>query len=314
MNFSALKRSSSNLGKLTKAIEDANSKKFVSDEREWQCAQDKTGNGFATIRFLPAPPQDGEDGLPWVRIFTHGFKGPGGAWYIENCPTTVGKDCPVCEHNSELWNTGEKQNKDVASKQKRKLVYISNIYIVSDSARPENEGQVKLFKYGKKIFDKITALMQPDPGEEEQDPFNFWTGSNFKLKVKKVESHNNYDDSRFVNPSPLLDGNDEALEKIYNKEYGLKDLVDVKVFKDYDALEARLRKVLGSAVQLPEKKEPTEKQEKKEESVKERFARAKEEKKTTPSAPPVETVEEDIPVLGTDEDDMKYFQDLAEDE
>jgi hypothetical protein len=176
-SFANLKRNRSSLEKLTKAIEsttqttESNSK---DDNRFWQPSVDKAGNGMAVIRFLPAPAVDGDEGLPWVRIFHHGFQGPGG-WLIDNCLTTVNEKCPVCEHNSTLWNSGVEANKDIARKQKRKLSYIANVYIVSDPSNPENEGQIKLFKFGKKIFDKITEAMNPEFADETPvNPFDLW--------------------------------------------------------------------------------------------------------------------------------------------
>ena len=159
---------------------------------------------MATIRFLDVSPEDGEDSLPWVKIFSHGFQGPGG-WLIDNCLTTNNVKCPVCEHNSSLWNSGIEANKEILRKQKRKLNYVANVYIVSDPKNPENEGQVKLFKFGKKIFDKITEAMNPAfEDEKAMNPFDYWTGANFKLKIRKVDGYQNYDKSEFESPSPLF--------------------------------------------------------------------------------------------------------------
>jgi hypothetical protein len=247
-SFAALKRNKSSFEKLTKAIEattqtaEAGSK---DDTRFWQPEVDKSGNGMAIIRFLPAPAVDGDDALPWVRIFNHGFQGPGG-WLIDNCLTTVNEKCPVCEHNSTLWNSGIEANKEIVRKQKRKLSYFANVLVISDPKHPENEGQVKLFKFGKKIFDKITEAMNPEFADETPvNPFDFWEGANFKLKIRNVEGYRNYDKSEFDTPAPLFGGDDEKLESLWKKEYSLKDMMEAKNFKPYDQLKGRLEKVLG---------------------------------------------------------------------
>ena len=247
-DFSKLKRGSGNLDKLTKAIEAlASSSDGKSDkDNYWRPEVDKAGNGMATIRFLPAPAVDGDDGLPWVKIFGHGFQGPGG-WLIDNCLTTKGQQCPVCEHNNKLWNSGIEANKDIVRKQKRKLSYIANVYIVNDPKHPENNGTVKLFKFGAKIFDKITEAMNPQFEDETPiNPFDLWNGANFKLKITKVAGYQNYDKSEFESPSALLD-DDDKLEKIWKSELSLQALVADKEFKSYDDLKARLEKVLGEA-------------------------------------------------------------------
>ena len=213
MSFSSLKKQSS-LGSLTsklvKEIEKTSATKSGgADERLWKPELDKSGNGFAVIRFLPAP--DGED-LPWAKIYSHAFQGPGG-WYIENSLTTVGQKDPVSEYNRELWNSGSDKDKETVRKQKRKLSYYSNIYVVKDPVNPHNEGQVFLFKFGKKIFDKITAAMQPEFEDESPiNPFDFWAGANFKLKIRKVDGYWNYDKSEFDSAEPLLD-DDDALKQ-----------------------------------------------------------------------------------------------------
>lgn len=248
MSFANLKRNRNSLEKLTKAIEtttqaaEAGSK---DDTRFWQPSVDKSGNGMAIIRFLPAPSVDGDDGLPWIRTFSHGFQGPGG-WFIDNCLTTLNEKCPVCEHNNALWNSGIEANKEIVRKQKRKLSYVANVYVISDPSNPENEGTVRLFKFGKKIFDKITEAMNPEFADEEPlNPFDMWEGANFKLKIRNVEGYRNYDKSEFADKSALLDGDDSKLEKIYSQEHSLKDFLDKKNFKSHEALKARLEKVLG---------------------------------------------------------------------
>jgi len=247
-SFANLKRGRSDLAKLTKAIEatsqpaEAGSK---DDTRFWQPEVDKAGNGMAVIRFLPAPAADGDDALPWVRVFSHGFQGPGG-WFIDNCLTTVNEKCPVCEHNSTLWNSGIEANKDIARKQKRKLSYVANIMVISDPSNPANEGQVKLFKFGKKIFDKITEAMNPEFADETPvNPFDMWEGANFKLKIRNVEGYRNYDKSEFASKSAIFEGDDEKLEQLWKSEFGLKEFSEKKQFKPYEQLKSRLDKVLG---------------------------------------------------------------------
>ena len=248
MSFANLKKQSK-LGSLTeklvKEVEKMNSSSSSKDERLWTLSCDKAGNGYAIIRFLPAP--NGED-LPFVKIYSHAFQGSGGSWYIENSRSTIGEKDPLGEYNSQLWNNGTDAGKEQARKQKRKLTYISNIYVVKDPANPENEGKQFLFKYGKKIFDKIMAAMQPEFEDEEPiDPFDFWKGANFKLKAKNVAGYRNYDSSEFANPSALLD-DDNALEEIWNKEYSLQEFVAPDQFKSYDELKKRLNVVLGAKV------------------------------------------------------------------
>jgi len=249
-SFANLKRSRNDLDKLTKAIEDTTSptsKEAGSkdDTRLWQPTVDKAGNGMAVIRFLPAPAVDGDDALPWVRRFDHGFQGPGG-WYIENSLTTLGQKDPVSEYNTTLWNSGIEANKEIARKQKRRLHYIANILVVSDPSNPSNEGQIKLFKFGKKIFDKITEAMNPEFADETPvNPFDMWEGANFKLKIRNVEGYRNYDKSEFADSSPLFEGDDAKLEELWKKEFSLKEFTQKSQFKPYEQLKARLDKVLG---------------------------------------------------------------------
>jgi hypothetical protein len=247
-SFANLKRNKSSFDKLTKAIEattQATSEGSKDDTRFWQPEVDKSGNGMAVIRFLPAPAADGDDALPWVRLFSHGFQGPGG-WLIDNCLTTLNEKCPVCDHNSVLWNSGIEANKEIVRKQKRKLNYIANILVVSDPKHPENEGQVRLFKFGKKIFDKISETMNPEfPDEKPVNPFDFWEGANFKLKIRNVEGYRNYDKSEFESPEALFDGDDSKLEDLWKSEYSLKEFLDKKHFKSPEQLKSRLDKVLG---------------------------------------------------------------------
>jgi len=245
MSFADLKKQSklgSLTAKLVKEVEKMNTNGSSSgDDRLWKLECDKGGNGYAVIRFLPAP--NGED-LPFVKLYSHAFQGPGG-WYIENSLTTLGQKDPVSEYNTMLWNNGTDAGKEQARKQKRKLTYIANIYVVKDPANPANEGKVFLYKFGKKIFDKLTAAMQPEFEDEEAiDPFDFWQGANFKLKAKNVAGYRNYDSSEFARSEPLLD-DDDAMEAIWKKEYSLAELVDADQFKSYDDLKKRLDYVLG---------------------------------------------------------------------
>jgi len=245
MSFADLKKQSklgSLTAKLVKEVEKMNNTGGNSDDRLWKLDVDKSGNGYAVIRFLPPP--EGED-LPFVKLYSHAFQGPGG-WYIENSLTTLGQKDPVSEFNTTLWNNGTDSGKETARKQKRKLTYISNIYVVKDPSNPENEGQVFLYKYGKKIFDKLTAAMQPEFEDEEAiDPFDFWQGANFKLKAKNVAGYRNYDSSEFTPVSPLLD-DDDALEALWKKESSLAELVATDQFKSYEDLKRRLGYVLGN--------------------------------------------------------------------
>ena len=248
MTFANLKKQSrlgSLTSKLTTEIEKMNSKGTSgADDRLWKLEVDKAGNGYAVIRFLPAP--DGEE-LPWAKVWSHAFQGPGG-WYIENSLTTLGGKDPVSEYNRLLWNSGNDADKDLARKQKRKLTYIANIYVVKDPTNPHNEGKTFLYKFGKKIFDKITAAMQPEFEDEEAiDPFDFWQGANFKLKAKNVAGYRNYDSSEFAAPSAILD-DDDALETLWKKEYSLKEFTDASEFKSYADLEKRLNAVLNNHV------------------------------------------------------------------
>ena len=245
MSFSDMKqRSKTNLASLikeTEKISNPNSGFNDTDDRFWRPELDKSGNGYAVVRFLPAP--EGED-LPWARILNHGFQGPGG-WYIENSLTTLGQKDPVSEHNSTLWNSGIEANKEVARKQKRRLNYTSNVYILKDPAHPENEGQVKLYRFGKKIFDKINDLMNPEFEDESPvNPFDLWAGANFKMKIRKVEGYSNYDKSEFEAPSALLE-DDDKMEEIWKSENSLKELVSEDKFKSFDELQTKLNRVLG---------------------------------------------------------------------
>ena len=247
MSLESLKRSNS-LDKLLGEVQKENApqeKKSYKDERLWKPEVDKSGNGYAVIRFLPAV--EGED-MPWAKVWNHAFQGPTGQWYIENSLTTVGQKDPVSEMNSAYWNTGIESDKEIARKQKRKLQYFSNIYVVSDTKHPENEGKVFLFRYGKKIFDKVMAAMQPEFEDEKAiNPFDFWEGANFKLKIRKVAGYWNYDSSDFDNTSALFD-NDEKIEETWKTQYALNEFSAATNFKSYEELKTRLDAVLSGSV------------------------------------------------------------------
>ena len=247
MDFETLKQSSSNFDKLTKALEanlnpednKTDKSKYV-DERFWKPEMDKTGNGYAVIRFLPAP--NGED-MPWQRVWSHAFQDKGG-WYIENSLTTLNQKDPVSEENTRLWNTGLDSDKEIARKRKRKLSYYANIFVVSDPKRPENEGKVFLYKFGKKIFDKITEAMQPAFEDETPiNPFDFWKGANFKLKLRKVDGYWNYDKSEFESVSQVKESDDQ-IKAIWERQHSLKQFVDPSNFKTYDELKEKLNRVI----------------------------------------------------------------------
>ena len=247
MSISTLRKSNT-LDKLLASVQEENApqeKKSYVDERLWKPELDKSGTGQAVIRFLPA--KDGEE-LPWVKVWKHAFQGPTGKWFIENSLTTLNQKDPVSEHNSELWNTGLESDKEIARKQKRKVEYYSNIYVVSDPKHPENNGKVFLFRYGKKIFDKIMAAMQPEFEDETPiNPFDFWEGANFKLKIRKVDGFWNYDKSEFDGVSALSD-DDDALDAIWQKQYPLADFHAPSNFNSYDELKRRLDDVLSGTI------------------------------------------------------------------
>ena len=303
MSFADLKKQSS-LGSLTqklvKEVEKMNNTGGGADERLWKPELDKTGNGYAVIRFLPSP--DGED-IPWAKLYSHAFQGPGG-WYIENSLTTNGGKDPVSDYNRELRNSGNETDKDTVRKQKRKLSYYSNVYVVKDQVNPQNEGKVFLFKYGKKIFDKVMEAMQPEFEDETPiNPFDFWQGANFKLKIVKKDGYWNYDKSEFDAVSPLLD-DDDALEALWKKEYSLAAVTAPDQFKTYDVLEKRLKYVLGQGRPAPRRlDEELEDESEGRGSFKPDFKSRKAE----------ETVTAAVSSSSEDEDDaLSYFQKLAE--
>lgn len=251
MSFADLKRNRrSSMSKLTEAAERLNSggDKNYKDDRIWTLTRDKQGNGYAVIRFLPAAP---DNNLPWERYWDHGFQGPTGQWYIEKSLTSIGKNDPVGELNGRLWNTGNAADKETARKQKRRLHYVANVLIINDPTNPDNNGKVKIFQFGKKIFDKLMDAMKPEyPDEEPLNPFDFWTGATFKIKARIVDGWVNYDKSEF-GPVEALSDNDEELEKIYNQLYDLREFVDPSKYKTYEELQARLDAVLGAGRERP---------------------------------------------------------------
>ena len=294
MSFANLKTNRDSISKLIQAAEatgGGGEKKSYVDERIWKPTVDKAGNGYAVLRFLPA--MEGQE-LPWVRYWDHGFKGPTGLWYIENSLTSIGQPDPVGELNSRLWNTGNEADKDRARDQKRRLHYVVNALVLQDPSAPQNEGKVFIYKFGKKIFDKIMDSMQPEFADEKAvNPFDFWEGADFKLKIRNVEGYRNYDKSEFGTTSTLYDGDDTKLEAVYNQLHNLSEFSDPKNYKTYDELKLKLAKVLGEDVvnsgaptmaQTAQMNEPAH-------------------------APITPTTAEDIP--SEDDDTMSYFARLA---
>ena len=301
MSLDSLRKSNS-LDKLLNAVKEDSApqeKKSYKDDRLWKPELDKSGNGYAVIRFLPSC--EGED-LPWAKLWSHAFQGPTGQWYIENSLTTIGGKDPLSEHNTALWNSGIESDKEIARKQKRKLQYYSNIYVESDSKHPENNGKVFLFRYGKKIFDKIMAAMQPEFEDESAiNPFDFWKGANFKLKIRKVDGYWNYDKSEFDSPTAILD-NDESIESLWKSQYSLGEFTDASNFKSYNELKTRLDTVLSGKTTVGNVTDSIE-----EETV------AAPKVDTTPSeVPKVGAVSDSSPVDTEEEQDsMDYFNKLA---
>ena len=245
MDFNALKKNrSASLNKLNSQLEKIQTKSYAypNECKMWKPTRDKAGNGFAIIRFLPAA--QGEE-MPFVRIWDHGFQGPTGLWYIENSLTSISQDDPVSEYNSKLWNSGVESDKELARKQKRRLKYVANILVVKDSANPENDGKVFMYQFGKKIFDKLNDLINPTFEDERPvNPFDFWEGANFRLKIRKFEGYPNYDKSEFDQPSAIAE-DDSVIEGIWNQQHKLQELVDPKNFKSYAELKTKLYRVLA---------------------------------------------------------------------
>ena len=300
VDFATLKRNRNNIfDKLNTELNKlGNNEKASADDRFWKPEVDKAGNGYAVIRFLPAP---GEEDVPFVRIWDHGFQGPGG-WYIENSLTTIGQKDPVAELNSSLWNVSsddESPTRKQARKQKRRLHFISNIYVVKDPGNPANEGKVFLFKYGKKIFDKINDLMNPQFQDEKPiNPFDLWEGADFKLKIRQVEGYRNYDKSEFDSVRPLSQDDDE-LEAVWKKEHSLKAFLDPSNFKTYDELKTKLDKVLNGTATVKPKVQRDEEED--------FVAPAPKQKAAAPTTPPWQTDEDD-------DDNISFFKKLAEED
>ena len=239
------KKSKNSVASLTERLDKMSSKDSYKDDRLWKPGIDKSGNGYAVIRFLPEI--EGED-TPFVAVYSHAFKGKGG-WLFENCPTTLGDKCPICQANTELWNSGIEDDKNIARNRKRKLTYISNILVIEDPANPENKGKNFLYQYGTKIFQKIQSLAHPEYQDEVAvDPFNFWTGADFKIKIRNVGGYVNYDRSEFATAAPLLGGDDKKLEELWTKQYSLKEFTDKSQFKSYEELQSRLKKATGDDI------------------------------------------------------------------
>jgi hypothetical protein len=297
MSFANLKSNRDQISKLIQAAEatgGGTDKKSYQDDRIWKPTVDKAGNGYAILRFLPAT--EGQE-LPWVRYWDHGFKGPTGLWYIENSLTSIGQTDPVGELNSRLWNSGIESDKETARAQKRRLHYVANVLVVQDPSNPVNEGKVMMFKFGKKIFDKIMDVMQPEFADETPvNPFDFWEGADFKLKIRNVEGYRNYDKSEFSSASALHDGDDARLEAVYNQLHDLSEFTDPKNYKTYDELKAKLARVLGeeavgggapTMVQMNAVNEPA------------------------PAPEPIAPVSAETISTDDDEDTMSYFSRLA---
>jgi len=292
MSFEALKKRKKSIEDLVNAARAAQGDKS-NDNNVWKLERDKNGNGYAVIRFLPAK---NPDDLPWVQYYDHGFKGPTGKWYIEKSRTTIGEDDPVSVYNNKLWNSGVEADKEQVRKQKRRLHYVSNILVISDSANPENEGKVFKFVYGRKIFEKIMEAMSPEFEDETPiNVFDFWEGANFKLKVRKVDGWVNYDKSEFEDPSPLFDGDEAKLKEVYESLHDLNTYIDPNTFKSYEELERKLNDVLGLT---PSGNKV---------SVTEKDMEAAAESEAVPSVP------DDVPFDTDDnmDDTLSYFAELA---
>ena len=301
MSFSNLKNNRDQISKLVQAAEavgGGGEKKNYDDDRVWKPTVDKAGNGYAVLRFLPA--KEGED-LPWVRYWDHGFKGPTGQWYIENSLTSIGQPDPVGELNSRLWNSGHDEDKEKARSQKRRLHYVVNALVVEDPSAPHNVGRVVLYKFGKKIFDKIMDVMQPQFADEQAvNPFDFWEGADFKLKIRQVEGYRNYDKSEFASPSSLYSGDEAKLEDVYNKLHPLAEFTDPKNYKSYDDLQAKLSRVLGEQAMMGA---PSMQQEMQMNTP-----------APTPQMATVEPVTAELMNVDDGDDTMSYFAKLANEE
>lgn len=306
-NFASLKKNrSKSLDALNAQLDKISSKSYQDPNagKFWKPTRDKAGNGFAIIRFLPAP--EGEE-MPFVRVWDHGFQGPTGLWYIENSLTTINQDDPVSEYNSKLWNSGVEADKDQARKQKRRLKYTSNIYVVKDPSNPENEGKVFMYSFGKKIFDKLNDQMNPTFEDEDPvNPFDLWEGANFRLKIRQFEGYPNYDKSEFDAPTPLLD-DDEAMESVWNQQHSLQQLVEPSNFKSYDELKTKLFRVLDLASETPEVAAPSPYETTTTEN--DDLDISSSIREAAPSTPDV--AETNASSVDDDDDDLAIFKDLA---
>lgn len=311
-SLSDLRRSRGGFDQLVKEVERISTPAGESnknDDRFWTPDVDKAGNGYAVIRFLP--PSKGEE-FPFVRVWKHAFQGPTGKWYIENSLTTIGQNDPVGELNQELWNSGVEANKEIARKQKRKLEYIVNILVVSDSKRPENEGKVFLFKFGKKIWDKIKDVTEPQFEDEKPiNPFDFWEGANFKLKIRNVEGYRNYDKSEFDKPSAISD-NDADIERIWSDQHSLIDFHHAKHFKSYDELKKKLDSVLNAPGQVQRRAEQTDLDEAEDQVPSTRFASA--DKSLAQARPKAAPPKREIDFDAEESESLSYFAKLANDD
>ena len=306
-NFASLKKNrSKSLESLNAQLDKISSKSYQDPNagKVWKPTRDKAGNGFAIIRFLPAT--EGEE-MPFVRVWDHGFQGPTGLWYIENSLTTINQDDPVSEFNGKLWNSGVDADKDQARKQKRRLKYTSNVYIVKDPSNPDNEGKVFMYSFGKKIFDKLNDLMNPTFEDEDPvNPFDLWEGANFRLKIRQFEGYPNYDKSEFDAPSPLLD-DDDAMEAVWTQQHSLQSLVEEGNFKTYSELKTKLFRVLDLAAETPEVAAPSPYETTTTES--DDLDISSSIREASPATPDV--AESSNASVDDDDDDLAIFKDLA---
>lgn len=316
INRSALRRSTAQT--LLKKIQEASVKKGESqgsDDRFWQPTVDSNGNGFAVIRFLPSKT---EDTLPFVKTYSHGFK-VGSKWFIEECPTTIGEKCPVCDANSELWNSGYENDKKTVRERKRRLRFVSNILVIKDPKNPENEGKIFLFGYGQKIYDKLVTAMNPpeEYGEDPRDPFGFFDGCVVKLKIKNKDGYRNYDDTTVEPASDLYDGDEEKLMEVLEKMYDLGEFTDPKKFKSYAQLKTRFSQVLGE--DAPAKQDNDEEDDDAHRSTGREYGAAAKQKDETPpwddeEEKPKTKADSKPKAAVEDDDDLAFFKSLAEDD
>ena len=303
VDFATLKKNSgaSALSKLAEQVKKLNTNQNGgSDDRFWKPTIDKAGNAQAEIRFLPA---GGEEEVPFISLFEHAFQGPTGLWYIEKSRTSLGQGVadPVGEYNTELWNMSDNDDspsRKQARAQKRKLVYISNVYVIDDKGHPENNGKVFLYRYGKTIFKKISTSMVPQFEDEESfNPFDLWAGASFKLRIYTEDKYPKYDKSTWGKVGPLFK-DDEKIEAVWKQCHALQPFLDPSNFKPYDVLKRRLHQVLA---------------------INEDSTTAAPARRPAPKAVPADAGE-DVPwdtststaePAVDDDDDMNFFRDLA---